>query len=460
MKTILKPTNYRHMNVVVLCICFILNQNLNAQLNHPEVVNEKSNKITKTTQPEVKLSDKLENWKTDSFFWRTRITGNWWGARDIFEQYGFEVGFDYTGEIFSNRIGGLEQKTDYLQNFNLTFNFDLKQMLDWDGASINVYFLGNNGGVPGDASGAAQGISNIAANNTWKLYEFWIQQNLFEDKLSLLAGLYDLNSEFDTRLSSALFINPSHGIGPDYSQSGLNGPSIFSTTSLGFRALYHLSENVYIQGAVFDGVSGDPENPYGTHISLSKEDGALIAGEFGIITNSDNLGKGYSKLAFGAWYYTSEFESVFQPGELGRPDIIEGNYGLYAFVEKFLHAESGDQEQGLAGFLRVGIADENVNQFGFYFGSGLTYKGLIKGMDNDLIGIALALAKNGSQFIKNAETVGELVDEFEINIELTYSINILPWLLIQPDFQYVINPGTISNIDNALVLGSRIAIVF
>ena len=68
-----------------------------------------------------------------------------------------------------------------------------------------------------------------------KLYEAWFEQTLFDDRLSFKAGLYDLNTEFDVVETAGLFINSSHGIGPDFSQSGVNGPSIFPTTSLGIR---------------------------------------------------------------------------------------------------------------------------------------------------------------------------------------------------------------------------------
>ena len=34
-----------------------------------------------------------------------------------------------------------------------------------------------------------------------------------------------------------------------------------------------------------------------------------------------------------------------------------------------------------------------------------------------------------------------------------------PWLAIQPDIQYVINPGTSKSVDDALVIGTRFEIV-
>ena len=40
-------------------------------------------------------------------------------------------------------------------------------------------------------------------------------------------------------------------------------------------------------------------------------------------------------------------------------------------------------------------------------------------------------------------------------IELTYSTQLTDWLRVQPDVQYVINPGADRSLDNALVIGIR-----
>jgi carbohydrate-selective porin OprB len=57
------------------------------------------------------------------------------------------------------------------------------------------------------------------------------EKNLLDNQFSVLAGLYELNSEFYRLQSAGLFLNSSFGIGPEFSQSGLEGPSIFPSTS-------------------------------------------------------------------------------------------------------------------------------------------------------------------------------------------------------------------------------------
>jgi porin len=441
--------NKRTINVLVL-FSFLAIQLI------PWILHAQNN----STNNDAEILLELESAIDYSIFGRDKISSNWWGSRDIIEQKGLEISLDYTGEVWSNQKGGIQKKSDYLHNIDMVFNFDFEKMLNWNGATLNAYVLGNYGGIPSKSSGTLQGISNIAAYDTWKVYQLWLQQNLFDDKLSLLFGLFDLNSEFDARETSSIFINPSHGIGPDYAQSGLNGPSIFPTASLALRIKYQLSNDFYFSTAVFDGVSGNPDNPNGTHIKFSKEDGALFAGEFVYKANPENFGEGFAKVAIGGWYYTTEFEEIFQPVNLDNPLMKKGSYGLYVFAEKFIYAESLDPEQGLAGFIRAGFADDIVNPFDFYLGSGFTYTGPFPGREKDVIGIAFALAQTGDPFKQSAEQEGFSIEDYELAIELTYSFSLLQSISFQPDLQYIINPSTIKGVDNSLVFGTRMTMAF
>ncbi len=80
--------------------------------------------------------------------------------------------FDYKGEVFSDFSGGKQEKSAYLDNFNLILNLDLDNCLGWKGARLKAFILGIHGRDPNEYAGTEQGISNIAAANTWRLYEF------------------------------------------------------------------------------------------------------------------------------------------------------------------------------------------------------------------------------------------------------------------------------------------------
>ena len=48
----------------------------------------------------------------------------------------------------------------------------------------------------------------------------------------------------------------------------------------------------------------------------------------------------------------------------------------------------------------------------------------------------------------------------ETGFELYYSIEVLPWLQVTPDVQFIVNPGARRSVDNALVLGLRGRVTF
>lgn len=359
---------------------------------------------------------------------------------------GLEIGFGYIGDYFSNLHGGIKKKSSILHNIDFNLSLDLYKSLGWKNAKLHTHFLGNYGNTPNNFVGSIQGISNIAAPNTWKIFEFWIEQNLFEDKLSILFGLYDLNSEFDFRESSSVFINPSHGIGPDFSLTGKNGPSIFPTTSLSLRINYSISDNISLKMVTLDAVPGNLKSSKGTHILLDKKDGFLIATELNVF-NGYKIEDGYYKLAIGTWVYSEKFD------RFDHTDIKSRNFGIYGFAEKFLLTEENNVGQGLIGFLRVGIAENNVNQICNYYGAGANYIGFIPGRDTEVLGIAVSASSNSNYFLNSLNPN----KKNEIIFELTYQINILNYFLFQPDVQYIMNP-TFSKNKDALVLGIRLNI--
>lgn len=348
-----------------------------------------------------------------------------------------EVG--YMADVLSVVDGGIERGTRYLDNLHISTEVDLERALGWDGATANVQLLYNNGRSISELAGDTQAISNIEAEvRAVRLYEAWIDQRMGED-ISLRIGLYDLNSEFDALDTSSLFLNGSHGIGHDIGQTGENGPSIFPYTSFGARLDMEVAPDWIVRLAVLDGVPGDPNRPRATTISLGNGDGALMIGEL-----QAPLPDG--KLLVGHWRYDAGFERF--DGSMG-----EANDGWYLRGEHRLTTEPYDAAQGLAGFLRFGIADERYNEYSRYVGGGLVYTGLLPGRDEDEAGLAVSAAFASDRFRQVS-----VAESAEIAIEATYNAGITEWLSIQPNLQYIINPSADPAIDNAVVFGFRIEI--
>lgn len=382
-----------------------------------------------------------------------KLSGNWFGVRDDLFSAGFEIDLLYKGDVFANVNEALPNKSRTLDNIDFIISHNLQKSIGLENSKVVVHFLGNSGGAASDLSETCQGISNIEAAPAWKLYQLQFESSFFGEQLSVLIGLYDLNSEFDARESSSMFINPAHGIGTEFALSGLNGPSIFPTTSLGIRIKYQNEDGMYFQSAVLDGVPGNPENPYGTHIALSKNDGLLLTAESGIEFRKDEELE--YKFTIGGWRYTSGAQTLNLQRNYEPNPTLQKNYGIYFSAEKKLYTNAYNPDSKIHGFLRIGMANADVNPVDLYFGCGLTFSSLFA--ETDQFGFAAAYAHSSTHF--RATTLyaeGIVVNDFEVILEATYSFQPISWLIIQPDLQYVINPTFCAHKHSSLLFGSRI----
>jgi len=397
-----------------------------------------------------------------------------WGRfKTRLDDRGVTLGLAYLGEVFSVVAGGLRRGPVDLHNLSLTLSLDLSKLAGWHGATLYVYGMGLAGRDPERYFGDLQGVSNIAAPHAVRLYEAWLRQDLWRGRLSLLAGIYDLNSEFDVIEAATVFLNPSQGIDPTFAFSGLNGPSVFPYTTLGFRARFKTG-GFYLQSAVMNGLAGDPADPDGTRIVLRKANGVLLAAEAGYrlplalgrhrrqaVRESIRryVQPTYAgKIAVGLWTYAARFAPILPgPGEAER---IPGYRGFYVLLSHAVWREAGGTGRKLIAFTRVGVANPRLNRIGLFTGGGLSFTGLLARRSKDIAGMAFAAAFNGDDFMRKAALAGSPVRRAEWNLELTYQARLLSWLDLHPDVQFVLHPSMAPSVPNALGFGVRAEISF
>jgi len=340
----------------------------------------------------------------------------------------------YTGEVIGNASGGVRRGTRYLDNFDIVLEADMEALVGWNGAQVHIYGLYNNGKSISNLVGDTHAVSNIeTGTSALRLYEAWIDQKVGEH-VSVRAGLYDLNSEFDALDAAGLFVSSPHGIGTDFAQSGQNGPSIFPSTSLAARLAVTPVEGWTVRAAVLDGVPGDPAHPGRTAVKLGSGDGALLVGEV-----EAPLGDG--KLLFGHWQYTADFDRNDGNGS------GDGNAGTYVRAEVPLVERSGRK---IDGFVRLGTASGQYNMFDRFAGGGLKFSGWIPGREEDEFGIAFAAG-----FTSDSWRTAQRAASSEVAIEATYRAQVAPWLAVQPNIHYIHRPSADRDTPAAFVVGLR-----
>ena len=87
----------------------------------------------------------------------------------------------------------------------------------------------------------------------------------------------------------------------------------------------------------------------------------------------------------------------------------------------------------------------------------MTFAVPIPSRAQDMVGLAMASASNGSHYERSQMAAG-IPAAGETTVELTYVAAIGSWLTVQPDAQYVIHPGGTRVLRNAVAPGLRIAV--
>jgi len=264
------------------------------------------------------------------------------------------------------------------------------------------------------------------------------------------VGLYDLNSEFDTTEARGLFINSAYGIGQELAQTGRNGPSIYPVTALAARLAWAPAEPWLLKLAVVDGVPGDPGDTHRSRWHLSRSEGALVIGEVTAAAGP------VAQLSIGHWRYTEEFEGVRPLTDGGTFRAERDNRGTYVTAEFKPRTKPEDGAARWSAFVRAGEANDRVNVFERHVAAGVVVDWPWPGVHGSQLGLAASEARIGADFRTVQRRMGHDIERYERNVELTWRLPVGEHVVLQPDVQYIVNPGAERRIPDAWVVGVRV----
>lgn len=435
-----------------------------------------------------------------SLWERETLTGDWGGARTRLAEKGLEFGTIYIGEFLANVHGGVRTGELYQGLLRLDMNLDIEKAGGWKGALFHVSGLWIKGTEPNghnDIAGmtgtAFLEPSNISAYDTVRLYELWMEQGFFDDKLSFRGGQVALDEEFLCSKYGCLFLNGTCGWPAFMSATIPSGGPAYPVGGLGGRVKVRPIEQLDILAAAVEGNVCDRDgiNRHGTDFHWSDDEGILWIAELAYRLNQEKDAKGLpGTYKLGGWYHSARFDhlsldndgrSLEDDGTLsgmassGLPRICRGNGGVFLNIDQMIFRETRDTEEGLGLYVRIAPwMDDDCNSMDFYAAGGIAYKGAIPTRQHDVCGVAInycRVSESLRRTQRDANTIVALggtpnllmegpVPDYEMSLEATYRIAVAPWWSIQPDLQYIFHPGGSRALENAMVVGLRTTLSF
>jgi len=402
------------------------------------------------------------------------LTGGWAGLRAEQSGRGWDFDLGFRLDQMSVVRGGLANGGQPAFHLDLKLKADLEKVLDWQGATAFFNLIDDRGGKPNnDYVGSLLGVSNIEVPvATTRLFHAWIQKEWAEGQFSLLVGLYPIDSEFMVMDSAGVLVQPSYGALPDLALS--RGPSIFNNSAFGLRGKWASADrSLYVQGAVLDGIPGDPNHPVGTRVKFASGDGIMsileighrpVAGgvDFDILAGEQRpeteakapeSEPGYAKYALGLWGYSERVDDLVDVDDAGAP-VKRRSLGWYALAEKTILQETAIGD--ITVFSRYSQNDGNSIPLERSVNLGINLKGPFKGRPSDVAALGYTTGLLSHKYRRFLKTDGVEPTKTEDAWELTYRFQVDNWLAVQPILQLIRHPGADQSVHNATIIGLRL----
>jgi porin len=346
----------------------------------------------------------------------------------------------YIGDVVTNFSGGIKKGTRYLGLANFRLGLKTSSIGLWKGGEFFINGSNAHGGDPSsDLIGDFHIVSNIETDDITYVHELWYSQTF--GNFEICAGLQDLNTEFVSTDNGSIFLNSTFGT-PSTIASNVPSP-IFPLTAVGVSLKVDFGRNS-LKLAVFDGLpTSFTDNPHNLRWEIDSQEGIFAITEF---VRTGNIGGLEGNFKGGFYYHSQLPESIRDQESTG---IYSYNYGIYLLADQTIWKEAvGTREAAIFG--QFAVSPERINAHHLYIGTGLALTGLLPGRSHDIFGIAY-----NRTFIADPSLDDESI------VEISYKARLCESFFIQPDFQYVMNPGgTREVLKNAFVGSLRFGLNF
>lgn len=384
-----------------------------------------------------------------------RATGDWGGHRSALEHHGLIFGSELLTEWTGVWSGGVNHDASFRRLFTFDVTLDLERAFELTGGTAFIQYLSINPEDGGSMDvGDFQGHTNLeSAEHRDVIYALWYEQWLFNNRLRLKIGKVDANSEFAFIDAAGEFANSSAGFSPAiFAMPSYPDPAmsinVFLTLMDDSAKAITLGYGFYDGAGAADGVptgSRGPSTFFNDHWSDDYFHILEAAVDWGRFGPCDLPGR----FTVGGWLHTGEFERFNGAGD--RDDAA--GYFLTFSQQITARDEWEGDDRGLRLFAQYGWADDDISAVGRHLGAGLMTRGTFGGRPADSAGIYFS-------HVDLSDAAGAGFEDDEWAIDAYYRIQATPFLFVQPELQYIMQPSGNPSIDDALVAGVRIGISF
>ena len=411
------------------------------------------------------------------------LTGDWWGVRNFLDDSGVELSASYTNNIAGNPVGGMSQSFAYADNFSFGMQLDFEKLIKWQGLTLTVSALDRNGSnLSARNIGNQFTVQQVYGTETVVFYALVLEQRLLEDKLGIKLGRFSTGDDFASSPLYWLYMN--NGIDGNPQALPVNTAfTSYPASVWGARLRVDPSPEWFAMGGIYQATSLNLYRDHGLDWSINNSDGVLMIGQVGWTPEFFKKPAAASKPSDGkslaegktvrpvspdagmqglpGHYWFGAYYSPWQFAQFGSTETASNSYGFYWHADQMVWQEDPGSDQGLTLWSAFVLSpQQNISKLPFQVNSGIVYKGLVPARDHDTTMLGFVYGNFSDDYAGTVAATGAGTPSYEIALEADYRIQVTKFAYIQPNVQWIINPGGTGNNPNALVLGAQMNVTF
>ena len=375
------------------------------------------------------------------------LTGDWGGKRTELADNGYTFFAYFNGIVASNVSGGIDSGTALATDLYAGVTIDLQKAMGWNGWTFNLSGIDRAGSSIDDDVGGIYSVMQLVGGQTYFLYNLSLEKTWADEKYAFKFGRitatddfagspfygYYLSNSIDGQIRAVLF----DGVMTSY-PFGVWGARFQYTPSDNFRAklgVYQLTEKMW-----------DPDY-HGTDFAIRSSDGVSVMGqlEWSWMTNGK---PGHFNLGLNA--------VSFPMPDFNSDGTTNPFFRYYAQVDQQVTAERQGSDQGLYLFGTLAYTGQQEPALvPFQTSFGAQYVGPFTGRSRDRLIFGTTYGKLSDDYADEQEALGNGRPDYEWIFELGYRFQLTKFAYIQPDIQYVVQPGGTGDIADATVIGMQ-----
>ncbi len=416
------------------------------------------------------------------------LTGDWGGVRNTIYDDGITIFANYTNNIAGNPVGGQSAGFTYCDNITFGLDLDLEKVIGWKGGRLTVSGLNRDGSnLSQENIGNQFTVQQVFGGSAVMFYALYLDQKLWDDRISVKIGRFATGDDFASSPIYWLYMN--NGI--DGNPQALPVNTQFSAYPWAVWAArvrvdptpeFNGQIGVYqISNRIFD------RSYHGLDWSMRSNDSILLITQIGwtpqffkrpvpaetkpapareaksiVATKSAKEVTPPSDLkGLPGHYWFGAYWSPWEFPQFGTTATATNSYGFYWHADQMIFQEAPGSDQGLSLWSAFVLSpQQNIAKLPFQVNGGLIYRGLIPTRDDDYACFGVVYGKFSRNYARTVAAAGQGYPDYELVLEWNYKVQLTKFAFVQPDIQWVINPGGTNRIPNALVLGAQMGVVF